>query len=287
MSLPHINSNTVFYKLSAIFIFIPLLLSAGNDNYPVGGMQAGMAGCGLTSVDIWGAHHNQATLGYLKEPSLGIFAENRYGLSEMGLQAGAFAYPTASGTLALSVTHFGYELYNESKFGLAFAKSFGPRFSTGIQIGYINTHFGDIYGNTGAPVAEIGFFAEPVKNLFIGAHIFNLTRSKIADYNDERLPTIIRVGLGYKLSERIFISAETQKDMNTSALFRGGFEYLFMEQLYIRTGITVSDLDQNQISFGLGYKLKRIRVDIAFSTHQVLGISPHFGFVYYFKGKQD
>ena len=263
-----------------------MLLFGGNDNYPVGGMQAGMAGCGLTSVDIWGKSHNQATLGFLKEPTLGLFAENRYGLSEMGLQAGAFAYPSESGTFALSVSHFGYELYNESKFGLAFAKSFGPKFSTGIQIGYINTHFGDIYGNAGAPVAEIGFYAEPVKNLFLGAHIFNLTRSKIAEYNDERLPTIIRAGLGYRLSERIFISAETQKDLTTSAVFRAGFEYLFMESLYVRTGLSASDNEQNQISFGLGYKTKRLRADIAFSTHQILGVSPHFGFVYFFNSSK-
>jgi hypothetical protein len=204
----------------------------------------------------------------------------------MGLQAGAFAYPTASGTFALSLSHFGYELYNESKVGLAYAKSFGPHFSTGIQIGYLNTHFGDIYGNAGVPVAEIGFFAEPYKNLFIGAHIFNITRSKIAEYNDERLPTILRAGLGLRLSERIFLAAEAQKDMYNAMLFRAGIEYLFMEQLYIRTGVNTSP-EANLISFGLGYKTKRLRADIAFTTHQILGISPHFGFVYFFNAKQS
>jgi len=245
-----------------------------------------MAGCGLTQPDIWGSHHNQATLGFLTQPELGLFVENRFALAEMSLQAGSFAYPTASGTFAVSLSHFGYELYNESKVGLAFAKSFGSRFATGIQIGYINTHFGDVYGNTGAPVAEIGFFAEPYKNLFIGAHVFNLTRSKIADYNDERLPTILRAGLGLRLSERIFLATEAQKDMNNPMLFRAGIEYLFMEQLYIRTGVSTSP-QANQISFGLGYKTKRIRADIAFSTHQILGISPHIGFVYLFNGKSS
>lgn len=272
------------YKLLAIFFLFPFCLCAGNDNYPVGASQAGMAGCGLTTVDIWGAGHNQATLAFLDKPSFGLFAENRYALSEMGLQAGAFAYPTASGTFAISLSHFGYEFYNESKAGVAFAKSFGPRFATGIQIGYVNTHFGDIYGNVGVPVAELGFFAEPYKNLFIGVHIFNLTRSKMAEYNDERLPTILRAGLGYKLSERIFLAAETQKDMVNPMQFRTGIEYLFMEQLYIRTGVSTSP-QANQISFGLGYKTQRIRADIAFSTHQVLGISPHIGFVYFFNSK--
>lgn len=274
------------YKIILLALLFPLIATGGNDNYPVGASQAGMAGCGLTSVDIWSVHHNQAALGYLSQPSMGLFAENRYGLKEMGLQAGAFAYPTASGTFGLSLSHFGYELYNESKVGLAFAKSFGSRFSTGIQIGYINTHFGDLYGNAGAPVAELGFFAEPYKNLFIGAHIFNLTRSKIADYNDERLPTIIRAGLGLRLSERIFLATEAQKDIDNPAMFRAGIDYLFMEQLYVRAGILTSR-QANQISFGLGYKTKRLRADVAFSTHQVLGISPHVGFVYFFNGKSS
>lgn len=274
------------YRIFLFALFLPLFAAAGNDNYPVGASQAGMAGCGLTSPDIWSVHHNQAALAYLTQPTLGLFAENRYGLKEMGLQAGAFAYPTASGTFGLALSHFGYELYNESKVGVSYARSFGSRFSTGIQLGYINTHFGDLYGNAGAPVAEIGFFAEPYKNLFVGAHIFNLTRSRIAEYNDERLPTIIRAGLGLRLSERVFLATEAQKDIDNPALFRAGIDYLFMEQLYIRAGIQTSR-QVNQISFGLGYKTRRLRADVAFSTHQVLGISPHIGFVYFFNGKSS
>ncbi|PKP19344.1 MAG: hypothetical protein CVU05_11655 [Bacteroidetes bacterium HGW-Bacteroidetes-21] len=248
----------------------------------MGGRQAGMAGCGLTTVDPWAAHHNQAALAYLDKPAIGLFAENRFGLSELGLQAGTFAYPTSSGVFALTLSHFGYELYNESKVGVGFAKAFGKRFSLGVQLGYINKHFGDVYGNNGAPVAEIGFFAQPYDNFFIGAHIFNLTRSKIADYNDERLPTIIRLGVGLKLSERVLLTTEGEKDIQTKMTFRAGIEYLFMDQLFIRSGITANP---NEISFGLGYKTKRIRADIAFTTHQILGISPHFGFVYLLNGK--
>lgn len=277
-----INSNSVFVKIIVICLFLCSALLVQGQNYPLGARQAGMAGCGVTTIDVWSAHHNQAALAFLDKPAIGLFAENRYGLSELGLQAGTFAYPTASGTFGITLSHFGYELYNESKVGVSFAKSFGKRFATGIQIGYVNKHFGDLYGNQGAPVAEIGFFAEPYDNFFIGAHIFNLTRAKIADYNDERLPTILRAGMGFKLSERLLIITEGEKDLTTKLLFRAGIEYLFLEQLYIRSGISSNP---NEISFGIGYKTTRIRADIAFTTHQVLGISPHIGFIYLLNAK--
>lgn len=264
------------------FLFATLISHAANENFPVGATQAGMAGCGLTRVDVFAVNHNPGALAYLKGPSLGLFAENRFVVPELNLQSGAFALPTKSGVFALNVTHFGYSLYNESKFGLAFAKSFGKRFAMGIQLAYLNTHFGEDYGNKGVPIAEIGFLSEPYDNLFIGVHVFNLTRSKIADYNDEKLPTIIRAGAGLKLSERLLINAEAEKDLTLKPTYRAGMEYLFMEQLYLRLGASANP---NQISFGLGYKTKKLRADIAFSTHQVLGISPHVGFVYMFNNE--
>jgi len=267
------------YLFILICFFNPAFLFASSENYSLGARQAGMSDCGLTISDVWSANHNQAALAYLERPSMGLFYENRFIFKELGLQAGSFALPLNSGTFALSLSHFGYSLYNESKIGLAYAKALGNRLSIGMQIAYMNTKIGEDYGNRGAPIAELGMLAKPVDNIFIGVHVFNLTRSKIPYYSEDQIPTILKAGLGLVLSEQLLVLTEIEKDLSHKAIFRTAIEYLFMEQLYLRAGVSTNP---NQISFGLGYKTNRIRADIAFSTHPILGTTPHVGLVYYF-----
>ncbi len=272
-------------KYNVLITFIASLtlcnfVFAGHENFPIGGRQAGMGFTGVAYSDIWSATHNQAGLALLEKPSFGLFYENRFTLEELGLKAGAFALPTKSGTFALDLMQFGYSKYNESKIGIAYAKALGKRVSIGIQIDYLNTYFSEEYGNKGTAIAELGFLAQPIDNLYIGAHIYNLSRSKIAAYNDERIPTLLTAGLAYRFSEKVLCSVETEKDFDFKAMYKVGMEYEFIENVFIRAGVTSNP---NQMCFGIGYVYKRIKADVSFSTHQVLGISPHVGFIYAFK----
>ena len=74
---------------------------------------------------------------------------------------------------------------------------------------------------------------EAVENLYVGAHMYNPTRSKIADYDDERIPTIMRIGLGYNFADKVFLSVETEKDLVNKAIFKAGIEYDFLKHIYL------------------------------------------------------
>lgn len=268
------------FSITLIILHVVILNSnAGDEHFPIGARQAGMGSTGSAFPDIWSVTHNQAGLALLTKPTFGLFYENRFALKELGIKAGAFAYPTSSGVFAIDLMQFGYSKYNESRVGLAFAKSFGKRFSMGIKFDYLNTYFAEEYGNKGTAIAEIGFLAQPANHLYIGGHIYNLSRSKIADYNDERVPTIITFGLAYEFSEKVLCTIEAEKDLEYKPIYKVGMEYKFMENLFIRAGVTSNP---NQMSLGIGYAFKRIKADISFSSHQVLGISPHIGFSYEF-----
>ena len=270
---------------SRFFIFILLvslcnIAKAGHENFPLGARQAGMGSTGAAFPDIWSATHNQAGLALLQKPTFGLFYESRFALKELGLKAGAFAYPTSSGVFAIDLMQFGYSKYNESRIGLAFAKSLGANFSAGIKFDYLNTYFSEEYGNKGTFIAELGLLAKPAEHLYIGGHIYNINRAKIAAYNDERIPTLLTVGIAYEFSEKVLCTVEAEKDLEYKAIYKAGMEYRFMENLFLRAGVTSNP---NQMSFGIGYVYKRIKADIAFSSHQVLGITPHVGFIYEFK----
>jgi hypothetical protein len=273
-------SKSIFFLFFLQFITLCNIAIAGHENYPIGGRQAGMGFTGVAFADAWSATHNQAGLALLDKPTLGIFYENRFVMKELGLKAGVFALPTKSGTFAINLMQFGYSKYNESKIGIAYAKSLGKRFSLGIQIDYLNTFFSEEYGNKGTAIAELGFLAQPIDNLFIGAHIYNISRSKIAAYNNERVPTLLTVGMAYKFSEKVLCSVEAEKDFDYKAIFKVGMEYQFIENVFVRAGVTSNP---NQMCIGIGYILKRFKADVSFSTHQVLGVSPHVGFTYTFK----
>lgn len=269
-------------KIYLILLSFCLFLTsqAWNENNPVGARSSGLGNASVSFGDVWSAHHNQAGLGFVRDISAGAYYENRFLLKELSIKGGVVALPVKGGTFGLCISNFGYSLYNENKYSLSFAKTFGDKLSAGIAIDYLSTKIGEGYGSKGVLAAEFGIQAKPLKGLTIGAHVFNPTRSKIADYNDERLPTIIRFGGDYNFSDKVTVAIETEKDIAQKAIFKAGIEYKPVKEFYIRAGIGTNP---TLTSFGFGINLKNLKIDIAANYHQTLGFSPQLGLTYTFK----
>jgi hypothetical protein len=268
----------LLFSLLLVSLSVPSF--AGSDNSPVGARSAGIANASVTLGDVWSTHHNQAGLGFVKNAGASVYYESRFMMKELSLKAGVLAYPIKAGTFGLSVSSFGYTNYSENKIGIAFGKALGENFSAGIQLDYLSTHIGENYGKSSAFAGEIGIQAKPWKNLTVGAHLFNPTRAKLADYNNERTPTILRLGIDYKFSDKVFVAVETEKDIDHKAVFKTGLEYHPAEVLYLRAGISTNPALS---SFGFGLKLKQFRLDFASSFHSVLGYTPQMGLLYEMK----
>ncbi|MFH1319450.1 MAG: hypothetical protein ABII90_02200 [Bacteroidota bacterium] len=272
-----------------LIILLSLNLQAGNDNYGIGARSAGMGNASVTISDLWSVHHNQAGLARLENISAGIYYENRFAVSELSLKGVAVAIPVpgaADGVFGVSMSYFGYSKYNDCKIGLAYAKSFGDKFSAGIMLDYLSTRIGEDYGKKMNVAVEIGIQAQLIKNLSVGAHIFNPTRSKIAEFEIqgtpevERIPTIMRFGLNYTFSDKVFVSLETEKDIDYKPVFKAGLEYHIIKELFLRTGISTNPTFN---TFGFGLNLKQFTFDFAVSIHQVLGYTPHLSLAYKLK----
>ncbi|MBL4625100.1 MAG: hypothetical protein JKY42_08180 [Flavobacteriales bacterium] len=253
---------------------------ASGDNYHIGGRSAAMGNSSVMLQDRWSIHHNQAGLAWLEKKSVGVYYESRYTTSQLGLQGGAFILPTeAAGTFGLSISTFGYSLYNETKIGLAYARKLSPMFSVGIQLDYFSIGIGENYGRVGAFSGEIGVLAVLTDNLTVGAHLFNPSRTRIAQYNDEHLPTILRFGASYKFSDKVLMTGEMEKDIDQKPVFKSGLEYNISEPIFIRAGIASNPFVS---SFGVGVRLKGFEFDIATSFHSVLGYTPQLSLGYTF-----
>jgi hypothetical protein len=141
----------------------------------------------------------------------------------------------------------------------------------------LNVRLGQDYGQKSAFTGAVGLMMNLSKEIAVGVHVYNPTRTKFADYNNERLPTIMKLGLDYKFSEKVFLAVETEKDMDFGAIVRVGIEYNPIDILYLRGGISTNP---TLSSFGFGLKLKDFKLDLSTSYHQTLGITPGISIIY-------
>ncbi|UCH15531.1 MAG: hypothetical protein JSV22_06095 [Bacteroidales bacterium] len=271
----------VLKYISYLLIFICIKAHSVNDNYPSGARASALSNSGVVLEDLWSNYHNQAGLAGVDKLTLGFHYENKYVVSQYGLHALALAIPTNRGTIGASVTFFGYSKYNESKISLAFGKPFGDKFSAGIQLDLLNIYQAEDYGNSTTLAVEAGILAEPVDGLFIGAHVYNPTKSYYHTFEPEKVPTIFQVGIGYYFTEKLLIVMETEKDLEQKIVFQGGAEYHVIKSIYARVGLSTFEL--SSYSFGVGFVYKGIKADMAFSHHQILGYTPHVSFSYSFR----
>ena len=270
---------------SLITIFLVFFLiqnSYSQFNKPFGARQAAMGNSAVVLSDIWSSYHNQAGLSKLDGITGGVHFSNAYNIKDIGTKTFAFGMPVSNiGNFGVNYTYFGYDLRNESKFGLAYAMALGKRFSAGVQIDYFLVRQGFDYGKKGTAVGEIGILAEPFDNFFVGAHLFNPWRSKLANYQDERVPTLLKFGIGYEFSEKVIMTMEVEKDIDLETIVKSGLEYNVVAGLFLRTGVSTNPV---LYSFGLGYNYIDIQFDIAFINHEFLGYTSQFGLSYIFKG---
>jgi len=221
-----------------IIVVLPLHVRAGS-NYLPGSRFAGMANASVMLPDIWSVAHNQAGLAWLHQVAFSAHHENLFIVSQYALNAVALSIPTKPGTLGLSYYYFGYSKYHESKTGLAYSKMFGDIFSAGVQINYHSIFISQDYGRSSTVSVEAGIMARPVKNLYIGAHVFNPSGS---GYNTpegrEDIPISLRFGMGYHFFDRLFLTLESEKESGLKSEIKLGMEVEAANHLFLRGGLS-------------------------------------------------
>lgn len=256
-----------------LFIFACMVTTLSAQNgipQNAGARGAAMGNASLTFTDINSIFVNQAGLAYLENLSFTVYGERRFLVAD-GLNSFSFgaAYPhKAIGTIGLSFNFFGYDKYNEQKIGLAYARQLFKKMSIGAQFNYIATRIGE-YGAAHSFTFEIGILAQITKHFHLAAHAFSPARIELP--NGDALPSIFKLGIAYMPSEQVRITAELEKDLINPFNGRFGLEYHPIDILYIRTGFATNPF---LFSFGMGLKMKGLKIDIASSYHIVLGFSP-------------
>jgi hypothetical protein len=248
--------------------------------FPKGAKAMGMGKNGLLNTDMWAAYNNQAALASVENTGAGVHYENKFAMNQLGISAGVFVLPALTGTFGFDVAHMGIEDYGETRIGAGYGKKLAKRLSLGVQFNYHLLSFMSGYPDLYAFTGEVGLIAEPVDNLFIGAHVFNPTFSKLNSRYEDPVPVIFEIGAGYRIAgDRLTLVAEVEKERYDELSPRFGIDYSLFKSMNLRSGVSLNPVE---VCFGVGWVAKKLNLDFAFSHHEILGYSPQLSLSYSF-----
>jgi hypothetical protein len=225
--------------------------------------------------DSWGLFNNPASTAKLENTGAGFTYDLHPMPSGANRTAAVISVPVPVGVITGGAYRFGDDLYNEHVISVGFASKFGLA-SLGMQANYIQ-YSAEGFGIKGVASINLGGIAELTPQLAIGAYIVNLNQPEIS--GEEKLPTKLVAGLGFKPIEKLFIAAEIEKDLDLDPTWKMGLEYLFHKKFCARTGY---NLQPNTGFFGLGFKTKKLTLDYAVQYTVSLSFSHQASVAYSF-----
>ena len=251
--------------------------SGGNETQ--GARSQALGGASLTLSDEWSSTNNVGSLGLINRNAFGIGYETRFFLPEAGLRSISAALPLGGGTIGVVGHNYGYAGFANNRIGLSYGRKLSDYISLGVGLNYVQTRIGDVYGSRSTVVGEIGMLIMPTDKVILGAMVYNPTRSKLADFEDERIPTSLRIGGQYLFSDKVSAMVELDKDADLPLNLKSGIEYNPAEAIFIRVGFATL---QTNIGFGVGYVWKDIQADVSANWNQNLGYSTAISVAYRF-----
>ncbi|QDA59380.1 PorV/PorQ family protein [Hymenobacter jejuensis] len=269
------------YSCLCLFLLVSghTLLAQGNGPGVRGARAAALGNSSVTISDVWAIGNNVAGLGQLTQPTIGFYAENRFLSRAFNTAALVAAFPLGplangkpkSGVVGFEAQRFGDKLYSEQRLGVGYGYR-GSLVSIGARLDVLQVSI-ERLGSRRTAALSLGGQAEIIpKQLVLGAYLYNLNQAKLAEYQDERVPTVLKAGLSYRPNNKLMLNLETEKDVEQSADFKAGIEYRLLEALALRAGFATLT---EQTTAGLGFQAGHLQIEYAAAWQTVLGLSQH------------
>lgn len=270
--------------LPAIFPIILLMLFAlenrAQEVFLSGSRYQALADASVGLSGCWSVFGNQAGLTGIQHPEIGGSFQNRFLINELSTRSGLLAIPVHSSVFAISLNQFGKIPFRQEKIGIAYAQRIFPKLNFGLQFNYYRIFLSEDNRSAGSTGIELGLQYLITNQLVLGVHVLNPYKTGINTLSGNyRYPSRINIGAAYNLSKSFNLSSELENAFNGHLTVKTGIEYIILERLYLRTGISSKP---NQLSAGIGFQVKKLTMDMATSYNQYLGNSPSVSFQYQF-----
>lgn len=245
-----------------------------------GSRSAGLCNSTAALPSPWSLFRNQAGIAGQKDIWIGIHHGNKFFIKELGQSAIGLCIPVKPGTLGVTLVHFGFKQFHQTKTGLNYGMMLSENLAIGIGLNFHFVQFLKQYGKTKCISAEGGITYHPLKELIVGAFLVNPTGSYLTSPND--MVSSFGIGLAYIPNDNLIITLQGEDSNQSTPVFRCGIEYNPRGKTSIRTGIASNP---KIMAFGLGWEYDRFVFDLSFSYHQFLGYTPELSVAYTFENR--
>jgi hypothetical protein len=237
----------------------------------VGAPYMGLSAYSTVQNNVFGAYTNVATLGTLSQSSIGTFAERRFGLQDINNATLLAAIATKSGGIGIEANRYGFAGFSETQVGVGYGRNINNKISIGGKVNYYTQQIPS-YGKANVVNIEAGMLLQLTPRLKSGVSMFNPIASKFGIDNSEKLASIYKLGIGYDVSNKVFIGGEFVKQENTPLNFVGMVHYQFEKMFYAKVGVSTAAAN---VFAAAGVSLSnQFKIEIFTSHHQQLGFSP-------------
>ncbi len=213
---------------------------------------------------------NQGALANATSSAIGIFGENKFGLKELAQYNISGLVKSKFGNFGFSTQLAGSSTFKENNIGFAYGRKLSSKLDIGAQFNYYNYRIPG-YSGASAIYFDVAALMHVSEKLNIGFQVSNPTSVTLLKTENEKLPALYKIGMGYDASKDFFVAAELLKTEGQEVAAVAGFQYNFLKQFFVKAGVNT----QTSLLFtGAGIKLRYFRLDIAGSYHPQLGFSP-------------
>lgn len=209
---------------------------------------------------------------------IGLFTTRKFGVRELSALQLSGTLSLEGGGLGLRLQYAGHPAYYQLNSALAYGKQLGV-LSLGVELGYSALQIPG-YGNDGAVQTALGCRIPVSTRLLAGLRVANFLGGRFRYRSAERLARVVEVGLGYELSEQVFLSFSLVKAETSRMIFLFFMDYHWLEKGVFKAGINTQ---QYSSWMGLGWQFGSWQPLVQVNYHPVLGLSPALQLIYSLK----
>ncbi|WP_181304268.1 hypothetical protein [Rufibacter sp. XAAS-G3-1] len=267
------------YSLLLTFLGHSFYLQGQISSSAVGARAVSVGGAAVALTDVWSLSNNPAGMAALEHLEVGAYAHNRFSIEELTTVGLLAVYPlTKLGAVGIDVQRFGGDLYNEQRLGIGLAHQLGV-VRLGLKADVLQVRVKE-WGSRKAVALSMGIQSEVIPGLTFGAHIYNLNQAKLAEFEDERVPTVMKIGLGFQAATKVLLVLEAEKELEHPVAVKGGIEYRLLPALGLRTGFNSGT---RAGTAGVDVRFKQFQVAYALGAQNQLGMSNYLSVGYQLK----
>lgn len=257
----------VVYSLILSCLLCPLF----GQNINTGSPFSGMANSCIMLSSPWSVFHNQAGISEIKNYIFGISYIEKFHNDAFSTRSVFVVCPSKWLVSSLDYQNFGYSKFYHEQMGLSFSRLLARNFSMGVKLKYIHSFIEMFNHHKTDYNFDLGFQYRIEEMFYFGVHISNPVNN-----NSGISEQLLRFGAAFKYSDLLF-SVEYDKILNSYHFFALGINWIFDDSLVLKSGFNSIG---NTKYMGVDYRYRKFYSSIAFSLHEVLGLSSQIAISY-------